>query len=260
MQVLLAIPSYNCEQQIGRVVKSLASFRPALSNQIARVIIFDNRSHDGTIASATAAVRQFQIEDWISVALNEENYGLGGTHKVALSWAIENKFSHVIVFHGDNQGAVEDIPRVLELFHEENQLALGSRFMSGARREGYSKIRTIGNRVLNVIFTCLTGRDIKDLGSGLNGINLDVFESSEYLEFSNSFAFNVDLLLFAIRRRQRICFFPIVWREFDQISNAKNVRVAISMLASLLRWRFADSKQVTKKAIFRTEFVKLNHV
>ena len=51
----------------------------------------------------------------IKVLKNRENYGLGGSHKVAFNYAIENNFDYIIVLHGDDQGSISDMIPVLKM-------------------------------------------------------------------------------------------------------------------------------------------------
>jgi dolichol-phosphate mannosyltransferase len=234
----MAVPAFNCEKQISRLIDELGStpLLAQLRSQIFQIRIFDNQSSDQTVAAANLAIQRTKLSDWMVVTENSQNLGLGGTQKQAFTWALDMGFSHLIVFHGDNQGSIQDIPAVLEVLSGGAKIALGSRFMNGSRRFGYSKTRVVGNRILNLFFSLCTGIKILDLGSGLNGFSLDAFSNRRYLSFSNAFNFNVDLLLDFIGRKIPLIFVPIQWREEDQVSNARNFRVAFSMLKSLMRW------------------------
>ena len=39
---------------------------------------------------------------------------MGGSHKVAFNYAIENNFDYIIVLHGDDQGSISDMIPVLK--------------------------------------------------------------------------------------------------------------------------------------------------
>ncbi len=89
----------------------------------------------------------------MTLVRNNENYGLGGSHKVAFSYAIKNEFDYMIVLHGDDQGRIQDMLPLLQSGKYKNYDAcLGGRFAPGSSLEGYSKFRTFGNRVFNIIF------------------------------------------------------------------------------------------------------------
>jgi glycosyltransferase involved in cell wall biosynthesis len=176
----------------------------------------------------------------IKVFQNNSNYGLGGTHKAAFLYAERQGFDAVAILHGDNQAKTVEMHELLDLAeaHPEVDAVLGARFMSTSRLEGYSLIRTLGNRALNLVYTLLSGRRTFDLGSGLNIFRLRTLKDHAFLSFSDAFTFNMDLLLDYYRKKSQVIFHPITWREEDQVSNAKAIKVGWITLKTVLRWRF----------------------
>ena len=105
----------------------------------------------------------------IKLIRNNKNFGLGGSHKIAFQYAIDNNFDYVCILHGDDQAEINNlIPLLTNNLHKEYDCLLGARFMLGSELKGYSKFRTFGNYVFNFIFTLALGQNIYDLGSGLN--------------------------------------------------------------------------------------------
>ena len=78
---------------------------------------------------------------------NDDNYGLGGSHKVAIAFARKHGFDYLIVLHGDDQGSISDLqPYLAAGTHREVDALLGARFMRGATLQGYSLLRTAAIR------------------------------------------------------------------------------------------------------------------
>lgn len=233
-KVLLAIPAYNCADQIGRVLDRIDA---RLLERLHRVVVIDNGSSDDTLERARAAALRLgpRAEVW----RNTENYGLGGTHKVAFLAGEREGADHVAILHGDDQADAQELHRLLDAAEGRPGAAavLGGRFVPGARRVGYSRERVLGNLGINVIFTIVAGRRTRDLGSGLNLFRLEDLADHAYLAFDDGITFNIDLLLHYFRRRARLVYVPITWREEDQVSNARNLSVARSALEKLVRWR-----------------------
>ncbi len=240
IEILLVIPCYRCERQISRVLSELSKNRNQLP-EIKKVLVLDNQSPDKTVDVANQHILLAQIEDWAEVQVNSSNLGLGGTHKAAFALALAQNYSHIIIFHGDDQGDTNEIPMIISQLKKGYDAVLGSRFMKNSRRLGYSKLRTFGNRILNIAYTILTGTKVLDLGSGLNGFKLSALANLQYQTYSNQFTFNMDLLLNIIENHCRLCFVPISWREVDQISNAKSFNVGWQALRTLLVWRIRTS-------------------
>src|SRR4051794_37417334 len=87
-RILVFIPMYNCEKQIVRV---LGQFDPKAQAMFSELIIIDNGSKDGSLNAAKQAASQLtQLK--CRIFKNDDNYSLGGSHKVAFNYAIQNNF------------------------------------------------------------------------------------------------------------------------------------------------------------------------
>jgi hypothetical protein len=179
---------------------------------------------------------------------NNENYGLGGSHKTAFKYAIENKFDYLVVLHGDDQADIHDL---IPLFEENLYLGcdclLGARFMPNSRLIGYSRFRTCGNRIYNFLFSVVAGRKIYDLGSGLNLYCLASFQDVYYKFFPDDLTFNYVMLLASYHLNQKVRFFPITWREEDQRSNVKLFQQALKVLLLLIYYVLYRNKFLSKE-------------
>lgn len=236
-KILAFIPCYNCAPQIGRV---LQQFRGPVAARIHEVLVLDNGSRDGTVDQAVKAAADVETGR-VVVGSNRANYNLGGSHKAAFQYAVKHGFTHVLILHGDDQGSLNDIEPILaQGLHRTNDACLGARFARGSRLIGYSAFRIFGNHVFNTLFTLGTGRKVADLGSGLNIVGSAVFGDPSVTRYADDLRFNIFLLLGLFDARRRVMFFPISWREDDQVSNVKMTSQALrtlSMLVDHTIWR-----------------------
>lgn len=231
---LVFIPGYNCEKQIIRV---LEQFDKKVLEYIDEIIFVNNRSTDNT-EKAVLNYKKDHKELPIKILRNDENYNLGGSHKVAFNYALKNQFDYLIVLHGDDQGDIHDLLPYLENGEYRNyDCLLGSRFLKNSKLKGYSKFRIFGNRVFNIIYSMCIGKKIKDLGSGLNMYNTKIFQNNFYHKFPDKLTFNCCMLFAADYYKQTTKFFPITWREEDQVSNVKMFSQAKITLKMALKYR-----------------------
>ena len=232
-RILLFIPAYNCENQITRVLDSLDA---RVMKYVDEVIVINNRSTDGT----EEAVKKYKTGHWslpLKLLRNEENYGLGGSHKVAFDYAIKNRFDYVIVLHGDDQGNIEDfLPVLKKRIYRRYDAVLGARFMLNSKLIGYSKLRTVGNIVYDFLFAFAIGQRVFDLGSGLNMYDVNLLKDRFYFRFPDNLMFNYCMVLAIGYYNQVVRFWPVSWKETDQVSNVKLTSQALKVLKMLFKY------------------------
>ena len=247
-KILVFVPMYNCEAQIPRVIAQFDRsgewpFEIAL-------LCVDNRSPDGTLAAAEAALAKSPVTEKYLLR-NDDNYGLGGSHKVAIEFARAHGFEYVVVLHGDDQGGFVDLLPLLERGeHLGADALLGARFMPSATLQGYSALRTVSNHAFNVIFSAIARKRLYDLGSGLNLFRTAMFDDGFHLKYADNLTFNYFLIFGLTDRGLRYRFFPIHWREDDQVSNAKLFSQGVAMLKLL--WQRLTDKRAFHAAEHRT--------
>ncbi len=239
-KIVVAIPAYNCEPQIGKVISGLSN---TLLDRIYKVIVIDNRSTDNTLLAAKLAAKKHgstKIEVW----QNQNNYNLGGSHKVAFLTAEKLNADYIAIIHGDNQGKSDELHDLIDSAERDPRLGaiLGCRFMKGSRLMGYDSKRIWGNKIINLAYSVVCLRSSLDLGSGLNLFKVSELNDHRYLGFGDTMTFNIDLLLDYYRKKTPLKFIPITWREEDQISNARNFQIGTTALKKLSLWRLGYEK------------------
>lgn len=243
-KILVAVPMYNCEKQIARVI---AQFSDELQGFITELLIIDNGSKDGSLEAARSALPGLQNMK-VTLFQNCENYSLGGTHKVAFNYALNNNYDYCVILHGDDQGSIKDLlPYLKSGEYRDYDSFLGARFNKDSKLVGYSKFRIFGNVVVNLFCSIACGRWVEDMGSGLNVFSRRYLSNKFYLYFPNDLTYNVYLLLYAVYSKSKFKFFPLIWREDDQVSNARMFKQGFQILALLAKY------MVNAKSIFLAE-------
>jgi len=242
---LLFIPMYNCRPQITR---TLAQLTPEIQGRFAEVFVVDNGSGDGGPEAALAFAAEHLGGVDVQVVRNDNNLGLGGSHKVAFQRCLDGDFDGMFVFHGDDQGRLDDLVSAMDAFPTE-ECVLGSRFMWGSQLVGYAPHRILANLLFNFIFSVISFRALWDLGSGLNYYARGFVERRLWEGCADDLTFNYHLILRTARvSGLSLAFVPISWREEDQVSNAKLFSHGVTMLGIV--WNFA---------IRRGHFTRVDH-
>jgi glycosyltransferase involved in cell wall biosynthesis len=216
--ILLFIPAYNCEKQIVRVLEKIT---PEVLEHVAEILVVDNGSKDATREVAKEKLKHF-TDTKATLVQNNANYSLGGSIKVAMNYALHNHYAHLMVLHGDDQADVRDM---LPFLHNDTaraaDLFVGARFHKRSTIIGYSRFRIFGNKAFNLFLAIIMRRRVDDLIAGLNLYRMKALEDKAYLAFPNNLTFDAHLLLYAFHHGLNVKYFPISWREEDQVSNAK---------------------------------------
>lgn len=244
------VPCYNCELQAVRVASTLDGFLSTFKDSsassswnIEQILFIDNHSKDKTVAELKKTITHFKHKELFHVAQNEHNYGLGGSHKSVFCYALAHNIDYVAVVHGDNQADARELLRLIEVSQQNNgATVLGSRFSPDSRRINYSQTRSWGNMALNRVYSLLLGREIHDLGSGLNIFNMAGFQNKIFLHFDDQFTFNMDLLIYLVNSSHPPCFTPISWKTEDEVSNALSWKVGARALDKIIKWAIWGQK------------------
>lgn len=244
-KILVAVPAYNCSSQIGRVIKQFAD---SSFGAFSELLIIDNRSTDDTLLSAIKSANNYPQKK-ISIIQNDQNYNLGGTHKVAFQYTLEKNYDGVVILHGDDQGRLSDIaPHLHAKNITRDDCILGARFMKGSQLIGYPRLRVLGNLIFNSIYSICTHQRILDMGSGLNFYGRELIATSLHKKMPDDLTFNNAFLLSILAANKKVQFIPISWREEDQISNAKLWSQSIKLLKYLMKYLGSKAKYL------RTDF------
>lgn len=238
---LLFIPMYNCEKQIVRVLDQLLHIEGGAAKYFRSVIAVNNRSTDGGEKAVIEWMHTHDAGVPIHILRNKQNYGLGGSHKAAFRYALDGGYEKLAVLHGDDQGRIADaLPLLADGSADSDwDAARGSRFMKGSILSGYSRFRTFGNRVFNVLFSIGTMTRVLDLGSGLNVYKVSALQDKAadgsywWEKFCDNLMFDYCMMMAFAYRKMSVRYFPIEWSESDQRSNVKMLSQATKTLAML---------------------------
>ena len=226
-RILLFIPAYNCEKQIPRV---LAKLDEKVMKYITDIIIVNNQSTDDTEKVVLGFMEEHKNLP-IRLLRNDENYGLGGSQKMSFHYAIEGGYDYVLMLHGDDQGDIHDfIPMFEKGIHRHHDCVLGARFMKGSKLVGYSRFRTFGNIIYDFIFASVIRQRVFDLGSGLNLYKVSMLKDLFFEKFPDNLMFNYAMILASHYYKHDVIFYPVSWREEDQVSNEKMMNQAVLVL------------------------------
>lgn len=255
MKSLLFVPIFNCENQISRLIHSLELIE---IGEKFDVVFVDNQSSDSSVEVVRELLEKSSKLGYARLYQNAWNLGLGGSHKVAIELSILEGYEYLVVLHGDDQANPKDIEAGLSLIKLNSlDCVLGARFMKGSHLEGYSKLRVVGNRIFNLLFTIRFFFPVLDMGSGLNVYSTNFLRKIRFENHPDDLTFNNSLLTWSLLMKFKIAFLPISWSEKDQISNARIARQSLAILRILSKSRasFKALKNGSGSYVIRTKLI-----
>ena len=236
---LLFIPAYNCSAQLKRL---LSKYNEKDFSYYKRILIIDNCSTDDTanVAKDTILIKDFKN---FKIIKNNHNYGLGGSHKIASKYAIDNGFDYCCVFHGDDQGDLNDLNKVIinESYLDFSSLRIG-RFKPGSKLVGYSNFRIFGNHVFRHIYSFFLNKKVYDIGAGVATYKIEDIKKTNFEYFVNDMSFDSFMLLVMDYYKLNFDFINVTWKEEDQVSNTKLLNTALKILKNLFVYKMNKKK------------------
>ncbi len=181
-EILLIIPAYNEEKNIGGVLQEL---RDSGTLDYMDVLVIDDGSADNTSQVAG------QYEE-VEVVRQVYNMGYGAALQTGYKYAQQQGYSYLLQMDADGQHDLKNLEvicRRLGCFEQGEpsrrlpDIVIGSRFLDGSDSFAMSKIRLVAIRMFQWVIRMLTGYRLTDPTSGLQGMNRRAF--SYYAQYSN---------------------------------------------------------------------------
>ncbi|MDF3014460.1 MAG: glycosyl transferase family 2 [Cellvibrio sp.] len=159
-RILIIIPAYNEEKNIGKVIQSLYDAEPDYQCLVVNDGSRDNTQHEAE-ASGLATVIQLP-----------SNLGIGGAVQTGFKYGFYNNFDYAIQFDGDGQHLASEIPKLLDpLRANEYDVCIGSRFVEKTLGFQSTFMRRIGIRIFEFMSRLLIHKKITDSTSGFRAYN-----------------------------------------------------------------------------------------
>ena len=189
MKVVVLIPAFNVEQQIGPLIRQIKS-------HLSEVVVVDDGSADDTAERAKEA--------GAVVLRHTENLGKGKAIQTGIQYVLTLDVQGCLLLDGDGQHSPEDIPVFLQAASEGADVVLGNRM---GRSRQIPWLRRWTNRAMSFIVSRLIKTDIPDTQCGFRLIRRGILSKLK-LEASR-FEIDSEILVEISRHPCRIVSVPI---------------------------------------------------
>ena len=234
MDLSIVIPAYNESGKIGRDIKQAAEFLNA-NNFEGQIIVVDDGSDDNTADTAKKIEIPKGIE--LEVISYQEHHGKG----YAVCAGMRKTTGEYIMF-ADSGSCVpyEDTLRGLDMLKKDIcDIAHGSRKMSGCHiKKAQSLFRRICSKLFHwfVVYDMKVPAELTDTQCGFKIYKGDLGRHLYGECFTEGFAFDIEIIIRALKEGYRIKEFPIDW-SCDPDSRLSPTRSSWRILSELLAIR-----------------------
>jgi|SRR5450755_2267128 len=229
--IRFVIPAYNEQENIPNLMADLG---PRASDLGARIIFVDDGSTDGT----AEAIEEHRDGLHLAIVRHKVNLGLGTAINSGLRAALgESQDDDAIVtLEADNTSDLDDLPRMLDLFAQGNDIVLASVYSPGGRIIGVAPWRLAASKTVSNVFRYTGGlRDVHTLSSLYRvyraGTLRRAAETYGYLLVREpGFAANVELLLKLYNAGAKVAEVPTV-NDWSRRKGASKMSLRPTVLA-----------------------------
>jgi Glycosyl transferase family 2 len=249
VNVAIVLPTLNEEEGLIRTIGDLPLDRLArlsseFSGLAARLLIVDGGSTDHTLEIA----RTHGIP-----VLSQTGRGKGQGIRQALAWLHAKRVRYAVVLDADFTYPASMIPAIVHLLDSGSQLVVGVRQpVDSARNDPREAVHRVGNGLLNLAASQLSGLPILDLCSGFWGV---LVEAAAPLALeTDGFEIEAELFTKSYRAGYTVTQIPIPYRQRVGVAKLRALRDGARILLTSIRFGRRDlshAVQLPPRSILR---------
>ena len=191
MKIIIGIPAFNEEKNIGPIIQSL---KKTYDN----VLVCDDGSSDSTSSIA--------LEMGAIVVKHSTNEGYGSAIKTIFNETKKIDCDILVTFDADGQHEINEINDILQPIIENTaDIVIGSRFLGETKH--LPKYRKFGIKTITGLTNVMTGSNISDSQSGFRAYSRKILKEISPTE--SGMGISTEILIKATKKKMRITEIPI---------------------------------------------------
>ena len=213
-KIFIVLPAYNAAKTLMRTLNEIPpDYRQNL-------LLVDDASTDDTVEVARNA--------GLDVIVHERNQGYGGNQKTCYTEALRRGADLIVMLHPDHQYDAKVIPYLIRpILDGEASAVFGSRMLGGHPLEGGMPWwKYVANVLLTALANIVFRRYLTEIHSGFRAYSREYLETVRFMENSNDFIFDTEIIAQGMICKLRFQEVPITTRYFPEASSI-NLRRSI---------------------------------
>src|SRR5436309_11478438 len=203
---VIVLPAYRAAKTLAEVVGDIPK------GHADRILLVDDASADATVSVATALN--------LDVIRHTRNLGYGGNQKTCYRRALQMGADVVVMLHPDGQYDPAIIPNLCRVIEDgEADIVLGSRWLGlDPAKAGMPWWKRLGNRFLTATENRILGLRLSEYHTGYRAYSRRFLETIPFLENSDDFVFDTQVLIQASPFGFKIGEVPAIGRYHEDAS------------------------------------------
>ncbi len=227
MKSLIIIPTYNEKDNIEAITSAVLEL-PYNFN----VLIVDDNSPDGTGAIADTLSSNNNL---IYVIHNSEKKGIGQAYIKGFKWGLERGYDLLFEMDADFSHRPHYLHDFMKAI-EDNDLVLGSRYISGVNVVNWPLGRLLLSYFANVYTRIATGLPVHDATGGFKCFRRKVLEAIDLSKIhSSGYTFQIEMTMRAHTQGFKIKEIPIIF--YDRTRGTSKMSFHIAREAVYMVWK-----------------------
>src|SRR5436309_7304379 len=224
---VIVLPAYRAAKTLAEVVGDIPK------GHADRILLVDDASADATVSVATALN--------LDVIRHTRNLGYGGNQKTCYRRALQMGADVVVMLHPDGQYDPAIIPNLCRVIEDgEADIVLGSRWLGlDPAKAGMPWWKRLGNRFLTASENRVLGLRLSEYHTGYRAYSRRFLETIPFLENSDDFVFDTQVLIQAATFGFKIGEVPAIGRYHEDASSVSfktSTVYGLKTLAALLTY------------------------
>jgi len=232
---LVIIPTYNEEQNIGRLIDAIMALDAGF-----HILIIDDGSPDGT--EDVVREKQEEYGSQVFLTIREKKLGLGTAYIYGFKWGLDRDYRYFFEMDADFSHAPADLLRLYEACASETaDVAIGSRYVEGGGVINWPRNRLLLSKGASLYTRIITGMPIKDPTAGFICYTREVLETIDLdkVRFVG-YAFQIGMKYLAYRAGFTLREIPIKFAEREFGVSKMHLGIIQEAIIGVLRLRMSS--------------------
>ena len=240
MKTLIVLPTYNEAKNIREVIDKILKF------DFVDILVVDDNSPDGTSEIVKGIIKE---EKRVNLIERPRKLGLGTAYISGFKWGLKRNYNYFFEMDADLSHDPLEIPNFLKKIEEGYDLVVGSRYINNTISVvGWDFKRLLLSKFANWYARKILGVDFSDITSGYRAYSKKALEKVDLNSIkSNGYAFQIEMLYWAIKLGLKVTEIPIIFYERNSGSSKMSKKIALEAAIIVWKLRFDKLKKDEKK-------------